>query len=255
MGEMHHLKVGCADCTIIKTHTSSFIIDCSGIGDHSSLLPSNKKLRAVFITHQHYDHFDGLGYLKDEGYSIDYLVYSPYDRRYNDNSVKYEEWQDFISYRDYFNKNGAKLYAPYRQDNFDKPWWEVDGIQFWILGPAPHIAMSGTREMHDASLIVRAELITRRCLFAGDASDISLRYVAENTTNICNDILHASHHGSINGADLDFIKACNALYTVVSTQPGVHDNIPHPTAMERYRTNTKKRVYRTDIDGNLKWTF
>jgi beta-lactamase superfamily II metal-dependent hydrolase len=183
------------------------------------------------------------------------LVYSPYERRYNDGSVQYQEWQDFVNYRDYFHRNGTKLYTPYRQDNFDKPWWETDGIQFFILGPAAHIAMSPTRELHDACLVVHAKLATRRCLFTGDASDANLKYVAENTNNICNDILRASHHGSINGADLDFIKACGAKYTVVSTQPGVHDNIPHPTAMARYRDNTKEKVYRTDIDGSLKWTF
>jgi beta-lactamase superfamily II metal-dependent hydrolase len=255
MGEMHHLEVGCADCSIIKTSTSSFLIDCSGIADHSGLLPSDKKLKAVFITHQHYDHFDGLGYLKNEGYDIDYLIYSPYERRYNDNSVGYDEWQDFIGYREYFKKKGSELYLPYRQEDFTKPWWEVDGIKFYILGPTSSIANSATRELHDASLIIHVTLTTRTCLFTGDASDTSLRNVAENTTNICNDILHASHHGSINGADLDFIKACNAEYTVVSTKSGVHDNIPDPTAMQRYRDHTKHEVYRTDIEGTVKWSF
>jgi hypothetical protein len=64
-----------------------------------------------------------------------------------------------------------------------------------------------------------------------------------------------SHHGSINGADLEFIKACNADYVVVSTKSGVHDNVPHSTAMQRYRSHTKKKVCRTDIDGSLEWTW
>lgn len=270
MGELYHLQVGCADCTVINSDNYTFLIDCHNIEKHSHLLPASKNLQGVFITHQHYDHFDGLGYLKDNDYYINCLIYSPYQRRYDDNSVEYQEWQDFIAYRDYFKQKGTKLYSPYRQDNFDNPWWEIDGLKFFILGPAIHIAISETRELHDACLVIHAKLgstalgsaelssallRSRRCLFTGDASDKSLKYIASNTNHICDDILHASHHGSINGADIDFIKSCNADYTVVSTEPGVHNNIPSQTAMQRYINHTKKKVYRTDLDGSLNWSF
>lgn len=255
MGKLYHCKVGCADCSVIKSNSHTFVVDCHGIGDNADLLPADKKLRAVFVTHQHYDHFDGLEYLKDNGYSIGCLIYSPYARRYKDVSVDYDEWQAFAKYRDHFEKKGTKLYTPYRQKQFENPWWEIDGLKFFMLGPAPHIAKSDTRELHDASLVVHAVMGKRRCLFTGDASDTSLKYIADNTTNICNDILHASHHGSINGADLDFVKACSAKYTVVSTKSGVHENVPSSTAMQRYRNNTSKKVYRTDSDGRLIWTF
>jgi beta-lactamase superfamily II metal-dependent hydrolase len=117
------------------------------------------------------------------------------------------------------------------------------------------IATSDTRDLHDASLVIHAKLNSRQCLFTGDASDANLEDVAASVTNICNDILHASHHGSIDGASLSFIKACSAVYTVISTESGVHDNVPHPTALRRYADNTKGKVYRTDVDGSLKWSF
>lgn len=255
MGTMHHLDVGCADCTVIKSAKYTFLIDCHKIEDYSNHLPTNKKLKGVFITHQHYDHFDGLDYLKSNDYEIGYLIYSSYERRYNDSSVEYDEWQDFQKYKDHFESKGTKLYTPYRQKQFDNPWWEIDGIRFFILGPAPHIAKSNTRELHDACLVIHAKLSNRRCLFAGDASDTNLKYISDNTNNICDDILHASHHGSIKGADLDFVKSCNADYTVISTKSGVYSNVPSDTALNRYRSNTKKKVYRTDTTGSIKWTF
>ena len=255
MGKLHHLNVGCADASIIKTSSATFLIDCYNIEDHSHLLPLNKRLRGVFITHQHEDHYSGLSYLKDQGYTIDHLIYSPYERRYGDNSVTIDEWNEFNSYRDYFQKKGTQLHKPYRQQSLNDPWWKTDGVSLYIIGPAKSIATSNTRELHDASLVILAILGKRKCLFTGDASDANLKWISDNTTNYCNDILHASHHGSINGADLDFIKGCNADYTVVSTKSGVHNNVPHPTAMQRYRSYTTKKVYRTDTDGNLECTF
>lgn len=255
MGTMHHLSVGCADCTVIQTTSDTFLVDCHGIEDNAHLLPKSKVLRAVFVTHQHRDHFDGLQYLKDEGYTIEFLVYSPYKRRHGDNSVELEEWNEFEVLRKHFEGKGTVLRSPYRQAEWEKPWWNAGEARFWILGPYESIATSETRELHDGCLVVKAHLNKRSCLFTGDASDTLLSEVAAHTTHICGDILHASHHGSINGASLDFIKKCSAQYTVISTESGAHENVPHPTALSRYKSHTAKTVYRTDVDGSIKWTF
>ena len=208
----------------------------------------------MIITHQHSDHYSGLTFLRDNGYRIEHLAYSPYQRRLGDNSVTVEEWTEFDSLRKHFVGLGTKCYAPYQQESWTQPWWSTDGIRFWILGPRRTTATSDTRELHDACLVVKAMMGTRSCLFTGDASDTNLQDVSR-LNHICGDILHASHHGSINGADLDFIKKCKARYTVISTAPGVHDNVPHPTALRRYSENTTEKVYRTDVDGSLAWTF
>lgn len=255
MGSLHCLQVGCADATVIKADDgATFLVDCHNIGDHADLLPSTKRLRGVFITHQHHDHHSGLEYLRNNDYSIDCLIYSPYERRYGDTSVTLDEWNEFNNHRDYFEKQGTKLYTPYKQDSFDKPYWETNGLKFWMLGPLKSTATSGTRELHDACLVFRADLGKRKCTFTGDASDTNLQDVA-TINHICDDILHASHHASINGADLAFIKKCNANYTMISTEAGVKDGIPDATALRRYQDNTKDRVYRTDVDGSWKWDF
>ena len=255
MGQLHNLNVGFGDASIIVLGSDTVLIDCHKIEHYVGFLPFNKRISGVFITHQHRDHFSGLSYLMDNKYSIDVLVCSPYERRYNDSSVEYDEWFEFSSYRTYFENKGTKIYTPYRQDDFDKPWWSLGEVKFWMLGPERSIAQKDTRELHDACLVIHAKIGERRCLFTGDASDISLEYVANNTTNICNDILHASHHGSLEGAFLPFIKKCKMDYTVISTKSGVYQNIPHPTALRNYREHTKKIVYRTDVEGSLKWTF
>ena len=130
-----------------------------------------------------------------------------------------------------------------------------NGIKFWIIGPHQSTADSDTRRIHDACLVIKALLGERACLFAGDASDANLEYIANNTKNYCNDILHASHHASIEGAHLEFVKKCNAKYTLISTAAGKYENVPHPTALRRYKENTAQDVRRTDVDGTWKWTF
>src|SRR6266478_1342912 len=227
MGKLLCLDVGCADASVIITDAATFLVDCHNIGDHSHFLPSDKKLRAVFITHQHSDHYSGLEYLRNKGYAIDFLIYSPYTRRYADNSVTIEEWNEFNDHRDYFLKRGTKLYSPYKQNSWEKPYWETDGLKFWMLGPKESTATSDTRKLHDACLVFRADLGARICTFTGDASDYNLADVA-TIKYICNDILHASHHASLEGANLEFIKKCSAKYTVISTATGKYENVPHP---------------------------
>lgn len=255
MGELHCLFVGCGDASVIISDGGTFLIDCHNIGDFSNILPSNKKIIGVFITHQHCDHYSGLNYLKENNYSIDFLIHSPYERRRDDNSVTIDEWNEFKMLKDYFAKKGTAIYAPYRQDNFTKPYWETNNVKFEILGPHSYIAKSETRELHDGGLVIGTYLGNRRCVFTGDASDLNLSEIAKSTDNYCNDILHASHHGSINGAELEFIKKANIKYTLISTMSGVHENVPHPTALQRYRSYTEHDVRRTDTDGTWKWNF
>ena len=255
MGKLYNLDVGCSDASIIRTDTATFLVDCHNIAEFRHLLPADKRLRGVFITHQHHDHHSGLQYLYDQGFAIDFLIYSPYTRRYGDVSVKVDEWNEFIALKDAFVSKGTGVRAPFRQETFEKAWWTTGGVAFWLLGPFVDIATSATRELHDACLVITATLGKRTCVFTGDSSDISLGKVAATTINISNDILHASHHGSINGADLAFIKKANPAYTVISTCSGCYENIPHPTALQRYADNTRRRVYRTDVDGSITWTF
>ena len=259
MGTLHFLDVGCADASVIITDTATFLVDCQNIGEYPSLLPRSKKIRGVFMTHQHSDHYSGLDYLRENGYSIDFLIYSPYERRYGDVSVTIDEWNEFNDFRDYFVGRGTQLRAPYKQEGvgpWKEPFWPAErGLKFWILGPDKGVACGETRKLHDACLVIRADLGARICTFTGDASDANLGAVAMGVDNICGDILHASHHGSIEGANLDFIEKCNAKWTVISTASGRHPNVPHPIALRRYMDNSAEGAWRTDVDGSGKITF
>jgi beta-lactamase superfamily II metal-dependent hydrolase len=254
MGALHFLDVGCADASVIITDTATFLIDCQDIGKYRRLLPASMTIKALFLTHQHSDHYSGLEYLRDNGYKIEYLIYSPYERRRGDTSITLDEWNEFNNHREYFEGKGTKSYKPYKQESFDKPWWEPAGLKFWMLGPKKSTATSEARKLHDACLVFRADMGTRKCLFTGDASDANLEGVAE-INHICDDILHASHHGSIEGANPAFVKKCNAKWTIISTASGTYPNVPHPTAIQRYKENSSEGIWRTDVDGSGQVAF
>jgi beta-lactamase superfamily II metal-dependent hydrolase len=136
---------------------------------------------------------------------------------------------EFNCLKDHFQAKGTKLHTPYRQEKFGgETWWDTNGVKFEIIGPHQSIANSDTRELHDGCLVIKAILGKRACLFTGDASDANLAYIADNTKNFCNDILHASHHASLQGANLEFVKKCNAQYTLISTASGKYENMISP---------------------------
>ena len=255
MGKLIDFNVGCANSSIIITNNHSIMIDCYGLEDYKNYLPQNKIIDVLFITHQHHDHFDSISFLLDNNYVVNNLFYSPYVRRHGDNSVELDEWNDFLNLKNRLEKRGTKSTSLYHQSDLTKPYLTYGDVKCFVIGPYKHIANSETRELHDASLVITFKLGNRSTVFPGDASDDSLNYIAKTTNNYCDDILHASHHGSLNGADLDFIKGANANYTVISTKSGVYENVPHPTALQRYRENTKEAVYRTDIDRTSTFTF
>ena len=255
MAIIRFLDVGYGDTTIIESQNDFFLFDCFNIEDYVKFLPNDKSIKAVFITHQHYDHFLGLQYLKDNNYSIGYLISSPYKRRNDDNSVKPEEWQKFRELESHFKSEGTKIYHPYRKNNLNKPWWTPSGLSIQIIGPIVAIADKDTRELHDACLVITVEVANRKICFAGDASDESLNWIAQNSSDFCGDTLHASHHGSIKGADEEFLKSADMSISIISTKENVYENVPHSDALNRYNTYSRIQVLRTDEEGTIVWNL
>ena len=250
----YFLKVGCADCTVMHLGSKVVMVDChqgnpnNGEENIIDYIP-NKKIDILILTHQHYDHFDGIKTLIDNNIEVVKVWESNYKRRYGDNSVEYDEWQD---YQRLVAKLNAKVYRPTRStDIFDT----VGGATFQFLGPKKNINDKETRELHDASLVFIMRKGNMSVVFTGDASDWALGEVVDYFDLKKEHVLHASHHGSINGAHLEFIKKINPNYTIISTKSGVHENVPHPTALQRYRNYTRKAVIRTDVDGTKIFTI
>jgi competence protein ComEC len=253
MGKLYILSVGCGNFTVIQSKHSTVLIDCGDDNQSGkrfiNLLPENHRIDAVFITHQHFDHFRNLDYLINEGHHVDWLIYSPYIRKSNDKSVNELEWQTFLKYKDILEDYGTKMLSPFRQENVADPFLEIDEMKFHIIGPSRLLNLGNNRELHDVSLVILAELGKIKCIFPGDASVINLNRIAANHQLPKVDILLASHHGSKKGADASFVRKCDPDTIVISTQAGTRHQFPHSEAVQIYRENPNRKISRTDING------
>jgi competence protein ComEC len=252
----HFLSVGCADCTIFEADDYIVMIDCGyrRIGQNVirpiSILNYLKNtigkpyVNLLIISHPHHDHYLGIGELIGK-VNVQEVWGTPYKRREGDPSLSYDEWSEYINFIETLVPSHQHRFVCYKgaRKNFDK-------LEFIVLGPRHNINQYETRDVHDACLVIWVSTPTNQFIICGDSSDYELSQIIKDWNMSSCTILRASHHGSINGANIDFIKAVSPRDTVISTQSGIIDNIPNYVAIKRYQSHSQS-VFRTDLNGTL----
>jgi len=249
MGTLHCLDIEYGDATVIRTKTATFLVDTHLIADNPEHLPKDKKIRGVFITQQSESHYSGLKYLLKEGYSIDCLIYSPYDRHRNDNVISLCEWNEFILLREKLREKGTRIYSPYRQESWEKPYWETCGAKFWLIGPDRSKATKSRKKKLQPNLVIKAEL--------------------ENL-----ELLFTAHNPDLDSPEFERIKKASSAWKAQSfNKKAVARGLKRPGKRIKTRCNliwTKRirqsskriqnseqssiEVLRMDLDGTLKWS-
>jgi len=263
MSRYHFVNVGFGDCTIleyknpINTESKVIMIDCGWGYSKQSETNVAKYLKnevgipwidVLIITHPHYDHFYGMKDILDEKLLVLEIWGSPYQRRFGDSSLNLDEYNEYLALQESFKALGTKSYTV-------SSWYSqaiTASAQLTILGPIKTINEDAGREVHDGNIVVRIAEGKDTLIVCGDASDKNLQTIMAEKFNLagCN-ILRASHHGSINGADLNFIKATKQdKKTIISTKAGVKQGVPDSTALKRYG-DYSANVLRTDIKGHI----
>lgn len=250
----HFLNVGCADCTIFEMDNDLVLIDCgyrrfgkglskpTNIATYINNVIGKSYIDLLIITHPHHDHYSGIEDLLDI-FTVAKLWGSPYKRRYDDNSLSLDEWNEYCQLKEKLIPDSEKRFTCTKNARIS-----FSGCEFVVLGPRCNVNDNDTRECHDASLIIWVATPANKFLICGDASDSELDQVRVDwKLSECN-VLRASHHGSENGANLEFLKAVSPRDTIISTQSGIIENLPSDSALQRYKNNSEK-VFRTDVSG------
>jgi len=249
----HFLNVGCADCTLFEMGNDLVVIDCgyrrfsngiskpTNIADYITNVIGKSYIDLLVISHPHHDHYLGMEDLIGK-FTVAEFWGSPYERRRDDNSLSLDDWNEYCRLKERLIPDTQKRFSC--SSGTRKTFSECE---FVVLGPRKTVNASDTRECHDASLVVWVATPANKFLICGDASDSELDQIrADWKLSECN-ILRASHHGSMNGANLEFLKAVSPRDTIISTQSGVFENLPSNTALQRYRENSTN-IFRTDTD-------
>lgn len=249
----HFLNVGCADCTIFEIDNDIVLIDCgyrqfsNGVSKPTSIYNYLKTvigktyIDLLIITHPHHDHYLGMEELIGKVMVAEFWG-SPYQRRHGDNSLSVDEWNEYTQLKERLVPDSSKRFTCI--SNVRKTF---SGCEFVVLGPRKDVNSIDTRECHDACLVLWVSSPANKFLICGDASDSQLDQIRTDWKISDCTVLRTSHHGSINGANLEFIKAASPRDTIISTKSGIFDNVPSDTALQRYRSYSKD-VFRTDVD-------
>lgn len=252
--KVHFLNVGCADCTIFEIGNDLVVIDCgyrqfsNGVSKPTSIYSylrdviGKTYVNLLIVSHPHHDHYLGMEELIGNVTVAEFWG-SPYERRYDDNSLANEEWKGYCNLKEKLVPDSKKRFTCTK--NSRKTF---SSCEFVVLGPRKDVNTNETRECHDACLVIWVHSPANDFIICGDASDSQLDQIRTDWDLSSCTILRASHHGSMNGANLEFIKAASPRDSIISTQPGIFDNVPHNTAIQRYRSNSEN-VFRTDIHG------
>lgn len=196
----------------------------------------------LIISHPHHDHYLGMEELIGKVTVAEFWG-SPYERRYDDNSLSYEEWKEYCNLKEKLVPDSNRRFTCTK--NIRKTFSDYE---FVVLGPRKNVNSDETRECHDACLVIWIHSPANNFIICGDASDSQLDQIRSDWKLSDCTILRSSHHGSINGANLEFIKVISPRDTIISTQSGIFENVPSNTALQRYKSYSKN-VFRTDIDG------
>lgn len=250
----HFINVGCADCTILEIGDDLVVIDCgyrrvgTGISKQMNIYHYLKHtigktyIDLLIISHPHHDHYLGMEELIGKVTVAEFWG-SPYQRRHGDNSLSVDEWNEYNDLKNRLVSDSNRRFTCTKGVRKT-----LSGSEFVVLGPRNDVNANETRECHDACLVIWVSTPANKFIICGDASDSELEQIRSDWNLTSCNVLRASHHGSENGANLDFIKAVSPRDTIISTQSGIFSNVPSNTALQRYKNNSKN-VFRTDVDG------
>lgn len=235
--EVCFIDVGQGDsCFVRSSKGDTILIDGGddGSGEYV-LLPFLRKqfapkLDAVFISHLHSDHTEGIYELIDDGYPIEKIYVS-------DIAAESEGYTSLIS--------RAKVNDIQIETLSDKESVEFSEITFTVIKAGD----SESNDDNDTSVVMRMDCGENSFLFTGDATRKVEKQIIDNE-EIDVDFLKVAHHGSYGSSDYEFVSRVSPVISVISV--GENNRYNHPSE-QTLNTFAKLGVpvIRTDRDGTV----
>ena len=239
---IYFLNVGQGDSTLIKYKDKTTLIDTGG---KVSFKEDNwKKKKEYFYTDTNIKFFKSIGIS-----NINNLILTHGDTDHMGEAIHLIS--KFKIERVIVNQGGINNLESNLIDVLNK-----ENIKYYKgMDKLDNMIFLNTKEYEDEnnnSNVILLYVNNYKVLLMGDAGierekDIIDKY---NLTNI--DILKVGHHGSKTSSGMDFVNKINPKYSIISV--GKNNRYGHPNK-EVLNTLSKSKIYRTDINGTIKFTI
>ncbi|WP_352420057.1 DNA internalization-related competence protein ComEC/Rec2 [Proteiniborus sp.] len=240
---LEFIDVGQGDSCLVSTKDKVFLIDTGGtafskfdVGERIVLPFLVKKginrLDAVFISHFHEDHAEGLISLLNN-IKIDNIF------------IGYENTENelFNEIMHLSNMSNTKVFKIYENDSI-----YLDNNNFIkVLNPSYNMSIDTISNENNLSMVLNLISYNKKILFTGDIEKESEYKIINNFELGKIDIIKAPHHGSSTSSTPELLKAASPSYTVIQVGK---NNFGHPNTevLDRYKQIGAK-VLRNDENG------
>ena len=237
--EVHFLDVGQSDCAVVVCDGESMVIDGgprAAAGSVYRYIRDGLGLTHIdyaVSTHPHVDHVYGLSAVLNAA-PADLLL------------TPVLEWDSkaFEYVMKYAGRQGTEIAVPQEGDVL-----RLGGATVTVLHCWPEAAARG--RTNDMSIVLRVDYGKTSFLFTGDAEDWSEYMMLDSRVNLKADVLKVSHHGSSTASTMEFLRAVQPAYAVISAGKGNSYGHPHAEVLSRLRAVGAK-VLRTDESGTIR---
>ena len=244
--EIHHIDVGQADATLIRTPADETILIDSGDWpqDGSDVIEyldarGIDRIDHLVATHPHADHIGGHAAIIETFETDREGIGNIYDPGVTHTSQTYENYLDAVDEHDQelqIVRTGDEL--PVADQN----------VTATVLNPPEDIDGS---DLHEASVALLIEFGDVRYLTTGDAeSGTESRLVDRWADELEADIYQAGHHGSSTSSSSGFLEAVDPEIAVISSALDSQYGHPHDETLERFGDRGIK-TYWTGAHGDV----
>lgn len=237
------IDIGQGDACLVQAgFGGSVLIDGGDEGSEYTLtqylrVNNVRRLDAVFVSHFHDDHVSGIKALIESGFEIGGLYIAK-------NESDTETREDILRLAQIHQIDVHTVECGDRLD-FGKAEYSV----LWPDEEAPET------ELNNQSMVLKIEYKDSSVLMTGDIEKPAERLILERDSEAVKaDVIKIAHHGSKTSSRDNFIGRVGAEYAVISAGAGNRYGCPADSVL-RTLSNNNITVWRTDLDGTVKFTL